>query len=904
MAKRIISFMVIFIAYCVIGAAFLIWMSGSVARLSAASESGTVLSAFAVNRAGNIYYISDKNGEKSLVCTASSGELLFEKTLDSEIFGVSFTVRSIYVEHDNDIYLTVYGYNEQTLLVEDAAIYAFNEDGSYADKVFSKSVSQRLDGQTNIISSFSEDDDNIYFSLLTNGMAQVHSVPKNHLAEMSDLYEYIFPDIEIYGAYTSPSGKLVLGVSGGLTVCSEDGEFFIYVSEGAVFDCLWNGIDQLYAMDSVTGAIYSVLYNDLSVPTEYDELSSKANTVVRGDSIVNTEENLTISDMTDISVGITGNVVGRIRGQSDRIYSGSFSVMSGINTDMTDKNAVINRFLVLAGTAAAVIVLSVLTWDFYCGILKMHVLILLRQSLLIIMLIFVTLFFLSYFIIVPKVESIVYSDYVREAQLIANSFEDILTGAAADEYEEFIREYGISAAADSNETPDIHIVQNTSGKMQITASSQLYPKGYPADRLFQTDSFTQTVKGSAEHEVQLYDRSTEGEKLYLIRSLSDDMYIAVGVRLYGISDAIGNIGQTVNTFLIIGGFVLVLIFMIIENITAGAVRRLRRSVDHIAAGEYTFPVKVNTGDEIEELSKSVKELSAHIIEKTASLEKLNRHYYRFVPLSFLSTLGETQIERVGKSLHAKRRMSIMYLRFDLSRNLTGMDTDELFESINSVYEQIVPIVSQNNGTAYNFLYNGFNAIFPDSSENILHTAIRIREAVEAYNKPRSESGACTADVRIVISEDSVLLGFVGDEMRMQPTAVSNAINIAEEIEKLCRSSGLYIICTESTYVHLPQERYRSRYIGCYTASDGSTVKLYDMFDGDPYFLIKLKEQFRAQFETAVGLFEERDFAGARSKFMDIVKYAPNDGVSRNYMYLAEYNIGAEKPQLTYTVFEE
>lgn len=895
MAKKIISFMVIFIIYCVIAAAFLIWISGSVAKLSAASDADTALSAFAINRAGNIYYISDKKGEKALVCVASSGEMLFEKALDSEIFGGSFTVHSIYVEHDNGIYLTVYGYNEQTLLIEKAAVYAFNEDGSYADAVLSKSVSQRLNGQTNIISSFSEDDDNIYFSLLADGIAKLYAAPKNHPTERSELCEYILPDDDIYGAYTSPSGKLVLGVSGGLTVFSKDEEFHI-AHEAAIFDCLWNGIGQIYVMDSSNGNIYSV-------SSELSEDFSLSD-IVSGDSTVNTEENLTIADMTDISVGITGNVVGRIRGQSDRIYSGSFAVMSEINTDMTDKNAVINRVLVLAGTAAAVIVLSVLTWDFYCGILKMHVSILLRQSLLIIMLIFVMLYFLSYFIIIPKVESIVYSDYIRETQLIANSFEDIIIGMEAEEYEKFIREYGIAAAADSSETPDIHIVKNTNGKMQLIASSRLYPKGYPADRLFDTDSFTQAVSGGSGREVRVYDRSPEGEKLYLIRSLSDGMYIAVGVRLDGISDAIGNIGHTINLFLVIGGVVLALIFMIIENITAGAVRRLRRSVDHIAAGEYAFPVRVNTGDEIEELSKSIKELSAHIIEKTASLEKLNRHYYRFVPLSFLSTLGETQIERVGKALHAKRRMSIMFLRFELSRNLTGMDTDELFESINSVFEQIVPIISKNNGTAYNFLYNGFNAIFPDSSENILHTAIRIREAVEAYNKLRSENGACTADVRIVISEDSVLLGFVGDEMRMQPTAVSNAINMAEEIEKLCRSSGLYIICTESTYVHLPQERYRSRYIGCCTASDGSTVKLYDMFDGDPYFLIKLKEQFRPQFEAAVGLFEDRDFAAARSRFMDIVKYAPDDGAARNYMYLAEYNIGAERPQLTYTVFEE
>lgn len=896
MAKKIISFMVIFIAYCVIGAALLIGIFGFGALFVGTSEDGAVRSAFAVNRAGNIYYISDRNGEKALVCVASSGEMLFEKALDSRIFGGSFLAGGIYVEHDNDIYLTVYEYDGRALLIEKAAVYAFNEDGSYADTVFSANVSQRLNGQTNIISSFSEDDDNIYFSLLTNGRAQVLTAPKNHSAAASELCEYAIPDADIYGAYTSSAGELVLGVPGGLTVCSETGERFLKADEGAVFDCLWNGIDRIYAMDSATGNVYSVSSGSSGKYSVSD--------IVSGEITVNTEENLTIADMTDISVGITGNVVGRIRGQSDRIYSGSFSVMSGINTEATDKNDVINGILVLAGTAAAVIVLSVLTWDFYCGILKMHVSILLRQSLLIIMLIFVMLFFLSYFIMIPQVESIVYSDYVREAQLIANSFEDILAVTAADKYEEFIREYGIAAAADSSETPDIHIVKNTNGKMQITASSALYPKGYPADRLFHTDSFTQTVSGGNEREVQVYDRGTEGEKLYLIRSLSDGMYIAVGVRLDGISDAIGNISQKINLFLIVGGFVLVLIFMIIENITAGAVRRLRRSVDHIAAGEYAFPVSVNTGDEIEELSKSVKELSSHIIEKTASLEKLNRHYYRFVPLSFLSTLGETQIERVGKALHVKRRMTIMFLRFDLSRNLTGMDTDELFESINSVFEQIVPIISRNNGTAYNFLYNGFNAIFPDSSENILQTAIRIRETAQTYNKRRSESGACTADVRIVISEDSVLLGFVGDEMRMQPTAVSNAINMAEEIEKLCRSSGLYIICTESTYIHLPQGRYRGRYIGRYTASDSSTVKLYDMFDGDPYFLIKLKEQFKAQFEAAVGLFEDGDFAAARSRFMDIVKYAPDDGVSRNYMYLAERNIGAERPQLTYTVFGE
>ena len=156
----------------------------------------------------------------------------------------------------------------------------------------------------------------------------------------------------------------------------------------------------------------------------------------------------------------------------------------------------------------------------------------------------------------------------------------------------------------------------------------------------------------------------------------------------------------------------------------------------------------------------------------------------------------------------------------------------------------------------------------------------------------------------MISRGGVMLGFIGDESRMEPTAVASAINQAEEIEKLCRDSGLYIICTESAFRSLPEGKYRNRCIGRYHSADSGEVKLYDMFDSDPYSLIKLKEQYMMRFELAVNLFEKKDFVHAKAQFMDIVKYASDDGVSRNYMYLAEYNSTAEKPQLTYVVFNE
>lgn len=907
MAKKIISFIVILLAYLILGAVLLISTSNFGSGFG--ENNAPLRSAYALDRAGNIYFVSDDAEEKSLVCIDSSGKRLYERRLDAEFFGDCFYIDSIYVEHDKSIYLTSCNYNEDTMFIESVSVHSFYEDGSYARKLFTGQVSQYMNSRAHLISSFSESDTEVYFSLINGSTAEVFCAPKNNSEQAAKVAEYELSEQEVYGTYTSSSKELFVGSEDGIAVYDEKGRHVVYSAKGTVFDRFWNGINLFYAMDSSTGDVYTIS-QDLTVAQ-----------TLNGSRIINAEENLSMSDMTDVTVGITGNTFGSIRMETDRMYTGSFSIMYKIDTDSVDKSVVFNRLLTIAAVLIAAAALSVLTWDFYCGILKMNMSILLRQSLLIIMLISVMLFLISRFIIIPQVENIVTTNYRHEAQMIATGFEDSLRGIKTDDssydaYQDFMCSYGRSIAqpdasefSGDNEKPQVNLITRRSGRYEIIASGELYPVGYPADALLHLNNLTDTIDGMTDTETFVSSRSQESDKLYLIRKISlpdmsEDTCIVVGLRLSGMSAAVDEIRTVINRFLVIGGIVIVALFVVIENITAGAVRKLKRAVDRIASGEYNAAVVINTGDEVEDLSKSVKALSRHIIDKTTSLEKLNNSYYRFVPLSFLKNLGETQIERVSKSLYAKRRMSVMYLNLEFSQNLSGMETEEIFESINSIFEQIVPIISENCGTAYNFLYNGFHAIFPDSVEDALQAAIRVRESAAAYNEARKAQGKRSVDVRIVISEDDVMLGFIGDEMRMEPTAVASGINQAEEIERLCRDSGLYIICTESAFEALPEGKYRSRCIGRYTAEDQSEVKLYDMFDSDPYSMIKLKEQYIMRFELAVKLFEKKDFTNARGQFMDIVKYAADDGVSRNYMYLSEYNITAEKPQLTYKVFNE
>lgn len=910
--KKIISFIVILIAYTILGAALVLGTDNFGLGFGDDEDQSRILYANALDRAGNIYYISDNDGEKTLTSVDSSGKLLFERALSSEVFGDNFYIGGIYVEHDMNIYMTVYRMDETTRFVTEASVHLFYEDGTYVDEIFREEMWVYPGGSTGIISALSEDDDAIYFALMRGETAEVFRSLKDNSEPTTKIESHTIREEAVYGWFCVPGGDVLVGGPDGIAVYRNGRRSMVTTMDGAIFDRFWNGIGLYYAMDSQDSSIY-VISADYSISSILD-----------GKKIIGGQDNLSLSDMSETAVGITGNLVAVHRGTSDRVYYGSFSMLSHINTDNTDKAAMINVVLALTAVIAAVLLLTVLTWDFFCSILNMRLSILLRQSLLIAMLVFVGLYSLSYLFIIPQVENIVTANYSHEVQVLANSFEKTMSGvllengvASAPDYEAFLAKFGsaVSRAEQTadytgdDETPSVSLIEAGKDGARLMASGDLYPKGYPANRLLYGYSMNDVLADADGGDVFLISRGVDGERLHLFRRMetaatSNPVYIAVGTDISGLSDVVDNIGTMINMFLVLGGVIMVGFFMIIENITAGAVRKLKRSVDRIAGGEYTSTASIHTGDEVEELSLAVNALSEHIVEKTTSLEQLNQSYYRFVPLEFLRNLGETKIEKVSKNLNTRGDMTTMYLRMRFDPPLTGLEPQELFDNINSVLELVAPIVAEYGGTAYTFHSGGFNAIFADSTERALQAAIKIREVVASMNEASAKLRRPIADVRIVIGRDEVLLGFIGHEKRMEPTAISSAINESEEIGKICTPSGIYIAATQSAFEHIPAGKYRSRCIGDFVTASTGKQKLYDLFDSDPYGMVKLKEQFMTRFELGVNLFMKQDYLNARSMFMDIVKYASEDGVARNYMYLSEHNLTSENQYTTYTVYKK
>ena len=134
MAKKVISFIVILLVFCTAGAAVLIGTSNFGLGFGGMTEN-PVSSAYALDRAGDIYYVNRTSTGMELVCVDSTGKRLFEKKLDPAVFGGDFTVSGIYVEHDKGIYLTVYEYDPETLFISRVSIQNFYEDRSEERRV-------------------------------------------------------------------------------------------------------------------------------------------------------------------------------------------------------------------------------------------------------------------------------------------------------------------------------------------------------------------------------------------------------------------------------------------------------------------------------------------------------------------------------------------------------------------------------------------------------------------------------------------------------------------------------------------------------------------------------------------------------------------------------------------------
>jgi TolA-binding protein len=166
----------------------------------------------------------------------------------------------------------------------------------------------------------------------------------------------------------------------------------------------------------------------------------------------------------------------------------------------------------------------------------------------------------------------------------------------------------------------------------------------------------------------------------------------------------------------------------------------------------------------------------------------------------------------------------------------------------------------------------------------------MRETLTTYNQFRGNSGYREIELGISIHIGDVMIGIIGEEQRMEGSVVSDQVRLATELEKASEKLGASILLTEEALNACKKTvRLDYRKLGpVQLYGEQRTIELYDVYDGDPEPIRKLKRETQRQFEEAVLLYQSGRFYDAREAFVAVVKKNRDDLAAKLYFFACDH----------------
>ncbi|MCB1140966.1 MAG: adenylate/guanylate cyclase domain-containing protein [Leptospiraceae bacterium] len=285
--------------------------------------------------------------------------------------------------------------------------------------------------------------------------------------------------------------------------------------------------------------------------------------------------------------------------------------------------------------------------------------------------------------------------------------------------------------------------------------------------------------------------------------------------------------------------------------------------------------------------KSREELTGELTYKNEELKEINHSMSKFVPSDFLKSLGKENIKDFRLGDAAQHSTTILFTDMrsfsTISEKLTP---SELISFINLFLSYVVPIIHTHNGYVLTYLGDAIMTAFPNSVTDAINCAKDMLLALEKMNEDIKETQSHPIRVGIGINYGSVMIGIIGGEGRMEPTILSDVVNLSSRLEGLTKKYGAEILISEFAYTKLMEEnpdKFEMRFVDEVRVMGRNTpTKIYEILHEDLTRFQK-KIQSRKELETIVRHYREKNWKPARSLILKLKEFIPEDLVLDLYL---------------------
>jgi class 3 adenylate cyclase/tetratricopeptide (TPR) repeat protein len=192
------------------------------------------------------------------------------------------------------------------------------------------------------------------------------------------------------------------------------------------------------------------------------------------------------------------------------------------------------------------------------------------------------------------------------------------------------------------------------------------------------------------------------------------------------------------------------------------------------------------GLDLQKPSETLKELSFD--EK---IDKIQRFLPQGITEKILSQRGKIEGER--------KQVTVMFCDLiGFTPLVETLGPEEAYNMMDQIYEILIHKVHEFEGTVNEMTGDGVMALFgapialEDAPQRAIKSAMAIHRELTKFNEKQKEQNLPSLKMRIGINTGPVVVGTLGNDLRVEFKAVGDTVNIASRIEALAESGTTYV----------------------------------------------------------------------------------------------------------------